>query len=498
MIREENIRLIFGLKIKYLRQEKSVSLSEVAKKTAISISYLNEIEKGKKYPKVEKVGALANYFGVTYDWLISLQLPNKLAPIGELLRSNILQELPLEIFGLEPSGLLDLLSAAPAKVSAFISTLIQMTRSYDVRVGQFYFSALRSYQEMYENYFPELEAEAEQFKKEFCKEENVQDDFLRDLLEQKYHYTIEEEELTQKKYLNSLRSLLAFHEEKPTLHINKHLSKKQRAFIYAREVGFNYMELRERPYTSTWVEVNSFEEVLNNFKASYFASALMIPEMEFVSDCKHFFQQKTLDQGFFIQLLDKYHATPEMLMQRLTNVLPRHFGLKKLYFLRINNRIDSADFNITKELHLSGKHNPHASALSEHYCRRWLSIRLIDALKQQQLAGSFKRPMFKAQVSTYYKSETKYLVMSLARPVYPISGENSSISIGVLLDSQTKKKIKFLKDENLDAQYVGVICESCPAKDCQERIAPEVRLKQSAYQQEMRLAILKMQQKSEK
>jgi DNA-binding XRE family transcriptional regulator len=47
----DNIRLVFGLKLKQLRLDKAMSLTELAQKSGLSMSYINEIEKGKKYPK---------------------------------------------------------------------------------------------------------------------------------------------------------------------------------------------------------------------------------------------------------------------------------------------------------------------------------------------------------------------------------------------------------------------------------------------------------------
>ncbi|MCD8540807.1 MAG: helix-turn-helix domain-containing protein, partial [Leadbetterella sp.] len=49
------IRLIFGLKLKQFRLEKGWSLQELSDRSDISPSYLNEIEKGKKYPKTDKI-----------------------------------------------------------------------------------------------------------------------------------------------------------------------------------------------------------------------------------------------------------------------------------------------------------------------------------------------------------------------------------------------------------------------------------------------------------
>ncbi len=68
-----NIKLIFGLKLKQLRQDKNLSLSELAVKSGLSVSYLNEIESGKKYPKADKIAVLSEALNVNYDKLVSLK-----------------------------------------------------------------------------------------------------------------------------------------------------------------------------------------------------------------------------------------------------------------------------------------------------------------------------------------------------------------------------------------------------------------------------------------
>jgi transcriptional regulator with XRE-family HTH domain len=49
----------------------------------LSKSYLNEIEKGKKYPKTDKI-ILLREIEVSYDSMVSLKLDNNLAPIGNI------------------------------------------------------------------------------------------------------------------------------------------------------------------------------------------------------------------------------------------------------------------------------------------------------------------------------------------------------------------------------------------------------------------------------
>ena len=107
---------------------------------------------------------LAAALGVEYDTLVSLKLSKRLEePITQLSTSNVLSELPLDLFGIDRSTLLEMLSDAPTKVSAFIGTLIEIARNYNMSVEQFYLSALRTYQEMNDNSFEEIEQAAEAY-----------------------------------------------------------------------------------------------------------------------------------------------------------------------------------------------------------------------------------------------------------------------------------------------------------------------------------------------
>lgn len=60
----------FGEKLRKLRQEKKLSLDEMAEATNSSKSFLWELEKGTKNPSAEKLAELAKFFGVTLDYLM--------------------------------------------------------------------------------------------------------------------------------------------------------------------------------------------------------------------------------------------------------------------------------------------------------------------------------------------------------------------------------------------------------------------------------------------
>lgn len=58
-------KIIFGLKVKQLRKGQQLSFAELSARSGLSISYLNEIEKGKKYPREDKIEALAEALKVS-------------------------------------------------------------------------------------------------------------------------------------------------------------------------------------------------------------------------------------------------------------------------------------------------------------------------------------------------------------------------------------------------------------------------------------------------
>jgi XRE family transcriptional regulator, fatty acid utilization regulator len=484
-INTDKVKIIFGLKIRQLRLDKKMSLSEVADRSNLSISYLNEIEKGKKYPKTEKIMALASAFEVDYDSLVSLKLNKQLEPIAELLNSNILTELPLEIFGIEPADFIELMSQAPAKISAFISTIIEISRNYDMRVEQFYFSVLRSYQEMHDNYFEDLEEAAQQFRKSFeiSPTTSPNEKLLRNVLENFYQYRIEEFTLEQYPDLVNIRSIYDVKTNK--LLINSTLSTEQKAFSYGREIGYQFLQLKNRPMISSVLEVESFEQVLNNFKASYFAGAILINKDILIGRLTYFFASPKWDSDMLLNIMRLFSVTPEVFMHRLSNVMTSHFKNKNLFFLRFNNQVDNQLFHLTKEMHLTKLHTPHGTALNEHYCRRWLSLTILKDLEnnQKQIGYNPEEVLCKAQISEYIDTENNYLVICLAKPSPPNKSINSSITLGFAIDDNLKSTVNFLGDNALIHRKVNETCERCGVENCAERmVAPSVLMKRQARQ----------------
>jgi predicted transcriptional regulator len=467
---EEYIKLIFGLKLKQIRTERNLSLFGLSKLTKLSKSYLNEIEKGKKYPKTDKIIILSEKLDISYDDLVSLKLDKKLAPIGEILQSKILKEIPLEIFGIKESNLIDIIANAPDKVNAFITTIIEVAKHYNFNRESFYLSSLRSYQQSNYNYFDDLEQQTLKFRKAYQIDigTSVSSKELEEILVEEYGYIINNNDLKKHKELYELRSV--FVPKTKTLLLASNLDEAQRIFIYAKEIAYNYLAINQRLYTFSWIKFENFEQVLNNFYASYFAGALLLPRESLVSAYASIIEKETFNKAAFIRLFSTFSASPETFYQRLTNLLYKDFNIQNLFFLRFTHTVGSPNFSLNKELHLPKQQSPHGNETNEHYCRRWVSLRVLE-----KITASKNDHVFDVQISNYPDDNLSYIVFSSATKDPFKENQYRSVSIGLLINKQLKKKMAFLKDPKIQSQMVGNTCERCDISDCKERmVAPKI------------------------
>ena len=484
MISESDyIKTVFGLKLKQQRQKKKWSLQDLANKTGLSKSYLNEIENGKKYPKHDKILQLSEILETKFDEMVSTKLDKSLAPISEVIKSDFFKEIPLELFGINRNTLINIISDAPKKVTAFINTLIEISQNYNLGKERFYFAVLRSFQELYDNYFPEIEEKAQEYFMENNLHSKPKVEDFEQLLIQSFGYEIKTMNFENFGASGKLRSL--FIPEKKLLLLNEMLSEDQRTFIFAKELGFNVLNIHLRPNTYSWLDFTSFESLLNNFHASYFAGCLLIPKEALTEKLNDFFQLNQWEPDVFDQLIQEFTNSPETFYYRLTNILPPELGIKDLFYLCFTKKKNSDKIQILKELHLNQQQAPHANATNEHYCRRWIAVKNLVSLKENE-------KLTDAQISHYKDSGLSYLVISTSQK-NPISdGTNRSYCLGILLNTNSLKKIKFAKSDRIKTINVGVTCETCSISDCEVRQAPPIRLEKELFNEEMKKSIEKI------
>jgi XRE family transcriptional regulator, fatty acid utilization regulator len=496
----EDLRFILGLKMKSLRQERALTLQELAARCGLSVSYLSEIEKGKKYPKADKLIAIAQALGAPFEELVSPQVTAALAPVKAVFSTEFLQGFPLELFGVDPEDLFGIATESPERAAALIRALLDVGRTYDVEVEQFLLAALRSYQQLNHNHFPDLEAAAARCRAEhgWPAGENVGADAVAAALAAEHGYQLDFGTLPAHPELRGFRSVY-LGGDAPRLLVNGNLLPSQQAFVLARELGYRYLGLSgARAMTSSWVKVESFEQVLNNFYASYFAGALLIEQDRLIADLTAFFARRRWDGAALTACIARYEATPELFFHRLTELLPRRLGLEELYFLRFAHDAGSDRYRLTKFLNSSHVPAPRAVVLDETYCRRWPALRLMRQLDERpRLApeGPAGAPLVTVQRSHFLAAGAEFIVMTAARPLALASDSTSSVSLGLLLDDACKRTVRFWNDPAIARVAVNLTCERCPlsAADCQERAAPPTVWRRLAAQerQEQALAALR-------
>lgn len=489
------LRFTLGLKLRTLRQQRDLSLVEVARRSGLAVSYLSEIEKGKKYPKPEKLLELARVLGVPFDELVSPQVSDALGAAKQVFGSEFFREFPFALFGVEPEDLFRLLTDHPERAGALARTFLEVGRLYDVHVEQFLLAALRSYQELHRNYFAEIEESAAQFRhSRLGGRETVTADDLRRLLVADWGYAIDETRLPGDAELRGQRSVYAGGKP-PRLYVNGRLLPSQKAFVLAREVGYRHLELEDRVATSNWLRVDTWEQVLNNFKASYFAGALLMDGERLTADLGRLFARKTFDGDAWLQLIRRHDATPEMFFHRLTELLPERFGLAGLYFMRFTHgRAASDPYRLTKVFNLSRVPVPHGVGLDETYCRRWPPLRLLAASSGKPRRRAAFTPRVDASRVRFLDEGAEFLTLTSVRPLALTDDAGSAVSLGLLLDDALTAKVRFWNDPRLERTDVNLTCERCrlSRRECRERGAPPTlwRAQESHRRREEALARL--------
>lgn len=469
LLDQDTLKFVFGMKLRGLRLDKGLSLKDLAKKTGLSPSYLNEIEKGKKYPKTEKILILAEALEEKYEDLMSLELKRDLQLVQNLLDKKFLTGIPFDLFGIPAATVFELLAERPKKMRALVGTILEIARAHNIQIDDFLFALLRAYIDMHDNYFPSLEEAAKKAADKYGLHTRKTLPEIKGILTQ----TLAEKKIQViEKDLGELspdlREILYFVADRgKKFYLSSKLDLDEQVFILARELGFLELRLKARPPSSLILNLDSFDQLFNHFSANYFASSLLIPEPEIVKDLQEFFDLKEWQEGFLEKLLHKYPCTYESLFHRMTQILPKHFGLRHLFFLRYEYDLNLKKYEIARELHLSNPQGPYRVKGQEHYCSRWLIYRLT-----QQQIKSPEETALGIQRSRYSGTASEYVIFSVAyrKPLFP--QKITTVCIGLLANEALTKKIPWSSSGKIASYVVGETCERCAEKNCSERSAP--------------------------
>ena len=483
------ISIIFGMKVKQARTDLGMTVTEFASQCELSPSYVTEIEKGRKYPRTDKIMRMAEVLGKGYDELVSIRLEPPLTHLGTALSSPVLGQFPFEEFGVEMSDLINVLTREPDKASALLHAISEVGRQYDMKEQHFLRAALRSYQELHDNYFPDLEEAAAEFsqKHDLFSPLPIPMNRLRDLIQRQFNIQLDDTRLHEDPALAGYRSVYV-KGSRPKLLINHSLHQAQIKFVLAREIGYQVLGLTDRAYTSAPEQVDSFQQVFNDFKASYFGGAILMPRQPLLDDIRHLFDQTRWSPDLLLNLLTKYDVSPETLLYRFSELIPQFFGLR-IHYLRLHNGQDER-YKLVKELNLNQLRVPNRTAADEHFCRHWLVVRLLREVRKQHS----NVPVVGVQMSEYLDANDHFLCFGFARPLSLTAGTNTCSIIGFRDDADLGETIRFAHDASVPHVTINETCERCPltAEQCTQRAAPPTILQAQETRQHRRQALQKL------
>ena len=496
------VSIIFGMKLRQSRIEADLTLTELAQQCELSPSYVTEIEKGRKYPRADKIMKIAEVLDKTYDELVSIKLEPSLTYLESTLSSSAFQRFPFDDFGFEASDLITLLTRQPDKASALLHGMLELTRRYSLDTEDFLRAALRSYQEINENYFQELEDATKAFIDEtdksykLSKQMPIDQETMIQILKEKYGYIIDSETIPKTPALHKFRSVL-IPGKTPHLLLNPSLHSQQTRFVLAREIGSRYLELTEQVYTSPPDKIETFQQIHNYFKAAYFGGALLMPRQHLLPDIEHLFSQTTWQPNLLMEMLKKYDVTPIMLLYRFSEIIPQFFGIK-LHFLRFQHPRNSRNYNLIRQLNMNRLLVPTGIGLAENYCRRWLSVSLLRDIKEHaNSAQLLDMPHIGVQYSEFLESGDQFFCIGFAMPEGLNPDTNTSVIVGFRVDNELKNVIKFTNDPAVPREIINETCERCPltVEQCGVRVSPPTHLQEQEERQARRMILADLKKK---
>lgn len=463
---------MLGLKLSELRRQQHLTLQEVANRSGLAVSYLNEIEKGRKYPKPSKILDLASALGTTYEKLVSPDLGENYRSLSSMLGSDLLQRLPLEALGISPANLMALLGSAPAGINAAVELCDKISQRFNIDAEHLIRAAVLSYVEQKKYYFPEIESQVVEFRQSagLSAEKALKLSTLSAVLLKRWKCKVDETALSEDPVLAKLKAVTP-DSDPPRLLLNPALSPAEKVFHAAREVGYRHLDMHPRVRTSPPLTIESYNQLVHDYRASYFAGALLLDREKLSDDLRSFLGNRTWDGDALLRIMNKHGAEPELFFHRITQLALQEIGVEPLFFVRMDQENAAAEPRIAKEIHPRPMEGVYTVAPTEHYCRRWLSVRLLNQLQQQAGRGQV---IVGAGRSRMTGLAHELLMMGIAYNRDLKWEGNSCVILGFAVSEAAKRVFRFLGDPQIPFTEEGQTCERCGFNDCMQRVAPGI------------------------
>ncbi|NTX01354.1 DUF2083 domain-containing protein [Myxococcus sp. CA051A] len=463
-----------GLKLRGLRLARNIKQADAAKDLGVSPAYLNLIEKGKRVMPFPLLWKALRYFDQDPEQFMSTLGEGR---VDEAL-AKLLDEPLLKSLDIDPESLQSL-SAEPklAGTVAALFNLYKNTRTQlenvlaqlnveertrtqggsagngtvpGVRFDYSPFDEVSDFLETHRNYFPELEEQAEELRRDISIERQLTSGQLMQLLEKRFGYRV----LIDASPSGS-SVVRRLDPEEQTLTLSPDLTEQPLKFQIAASIGLLMLDkekLVERILGAGRTRHGETTRLIKVNLANYFAGALMLPYGDFFKEV-----QRT---RYDVELLSSiFGSTYETVAHRLCNLSdPKRPGIP-FHFLRS----DIAG-NISKRY--SGTGIRFASGGGS--CGKW-AVHL-----------AFLNPSQLTRQYSIMPDGTTYFCFAKVQ-LQPTEGsivKGTAYSIGLGTHAENAKYLAYglpTNDLRKDAIPSGISCRFCERTDCNQRAAASYR-----------------------
>ncbi len=450
-----------GQRLRELRLSKDLSQADLARQLEISPAYLNLLEKGRRTMQFPLLLRALGVMGVELERFMasaSQEHPEDVLALlldDPLAKTLALDEDDLRRMREEPrvattiAALFHLYKNARAQLDVVLSKL---QTDAPVPLGYAPGDEVTDFLQQHKNYFPELEAAAEEIRAEAGLPRRFPSEQLADVLRSRFALDVS---FVAPEARGTL--VRAFDPARGTLRMSTELSEPATKFQLAHVVGLIVLErsrLHERLVAAAPPRHGETARLIKIHLANYFAGALLLPYADFFAEV----QRTRYDVAL---LARQFGSSWEMVAHRMCNLAdPARPGVP-MHFLRV----DVAG-NISKRYSASGLRFPYGHGS----CPKWavhaafMSPALITKQYSVMPDGS--------QFFCFARVVSEPAQGSLVRGVNYAIGVGTSADDAhhlVYADELPRKGLPQI------AVPVGITCRFCERADCNQRAAPSYK-----------------------
>ncbi len=456
-----NATVKLGAKVRALRRREGLTQSDLAARLDISASYLNLIEHNQRPLPAHLLVKVAQVFKIELDSFADDDATRVAGDLQEVFGDPLFEEHPLTTVDVReladnPSLSRAVLALYRAYRSSSESTHALASRLYDGRDFPGVNPAHLPSEEVSDviqhnmNYFPELEAAAEEIA---ARARFDRTDIYRSLVQYLGSRHAVEVQLTP--VSRDRGALRRFDPERLVLSLSEMLPPWSRQFQVAHQIGLLEAEtaidsiLKQ---STTYLTTSESLKLCRIALANYFAAALLMPYDEFLRTAE--------EVRYDVELLQHhYTASWEQICHRLTTLRKPGASGVSFHFLRV----DIAG-NISKRFSGTGIRFARFSGS----CPRW------------DVHIAFLTPgRIRTQVSKMPDGTAYFCVARTIRKSFGFPSGDALMAVGIGCAVAEARKLVYADGydlENLEAAVpIGTTCRLCERLDCDERAFPPLQ-----------------------